>query len=71
MLSSGKRIGAPTWLNVFGVPIVIGLIRALFFLDRGRIAGHPRRMARRTTAPPIAMMAQDAFKPGAVRRRTG
>jgi hypothetical protein len=26
MLSSGKRIGAPTWLNVFGMPIIIGIV---------------------------------------------
>lgn len=26
MLSAGKRTGVPTWLNVFGVPIVIGLV---------------------------------------------
>jgi hypothetical protein len=26
MPSSGKRTGAPTWLNVFGMPIIIGIV---------------------------------------------
>jgi hypothetical protein len=26
MPSTGKRTGAPTWLNVFGMPIIIGTV---------------------------------------------
>jgi hypothetical protein len=26
MLSTDKRTGAPTWLNVFGMPIIIGIV---------------------------------------------
>jgi hypothetical protein len=26
MLSTGKRTGAPTWLTVFGMPIIIGIV---------------------------------------------
>jgi hypothetical protein len=85
MLSSGKRIGAPTWLNVFGMPIIIGLVSLaglMAALLLGQVAryfswiavGLPVilvvwRVARRRLRS--RLMAYGAFKPGAAPRRTG